>query len=269
MLLNDTNTTLAHGYTLADLHRLARQSAGTNRSMAADHRDLLDTAWSAIAEAIYTAEHWPSEHALLTAGRAAIWRIANSHRTTYGYRNREWDADLASAPRFCAYWLGARVTASPEESIVERVALPAVMAALGEPYRAAIVALATHQGTADARALSGEDCGHCGGPWADHTDRDAATCSLGLTRAAFNRRLQVARRTCLQLWLEHETPHKVPMRHPDRRNDSRPVQPCGTPAAARRHRDRKETLCALCAPVERAYDRDRKARRRQALEAAA
>ncbi|MFI1194049.1 hypothetical protein ACH4T9_12440 [Micromonospora sp. NPDC020750] len=261
MTLNDTNTTLAHGYTLADLHRLARQSAGSNRTMAADQRDLYDTAWSAIAEALYSAEHWPTEHHLLAVGKGAIWALVKDHRTTYGYRDREWDAGLASAPRFCAYWLGARVTASPEEPIVERFALPAVMAALSEPYREAIIALAVHQGNVDIRARSDAECSHCGNPWADHTDRDAATCSLGLNRAAFNRRLHVARRTCLQLWLEHETPHRVAMRHPDRRNDARPVQPCGTLAAALRHRDHKEPLCELCAPVETAYDRERRARR--------
>jgi hypothetical protein len=252
---------LAHGYTLADLHRLARQSAGSNRSMAADQRDLHDTAWSAIALHLYTVDQWPPERDLLAVGKGAIWAIVRDHRTTYGYRDREWDAGLATAPRFCAYWLGARVTASPEEPIVERFALPRLMDSLGEPYRAAIVALAVHQGEADARAQSYDDCAHCGGPWARHTDRDAATCSLGLTRTAFNRRLNVARRACMQLWLEHETPHRVALRHPDRRNDARPVQPCGTLAAALRHRKRKETLCELCAPKEAEYDRARRTRR--------
>ncbi|WP_328344860.1 hypothetical protein [Micromonospora sp. NBC_00421] len=261
---------LAHGWRLSHIARLARQSAGTNRTMAADQRDLYDTAWSAIAEHIYTAEHWPNEHDLLAVGRAAIWGIVKSHRTTYGYRNREWDAGLASAPRFCAYWLDHRqTTPSPEEPIIERHALPRLLEQLGEPYRAAVVALAAHLGNGHVRALTAHDCAHCHQPWADHTDRDAATCSLGLNRPAFNRRLQVARRICLRLWLEHETPHHVQMRHPDKRNDGRTFKPCGTPAAARRHRTRGEKPCDLCMPAEREADRARRAKRQAALAVAA
>lgn len=228
---------LRHGYTLTDLHRLARISANANRVMAADHRDLIDTAWSAIAEAIYSAEHWPVEHDLLAVGKAAIWGIVRDHRSTYGYRGREWDAGLGSAPRFCAYWLGAGVTPSPEEPIVERVTLPRLLAALGDPYREAITALAAHGG-----------------------DRHAAAAALGITGSAFDRRVQVARRTCLRLWLEHETPQRVALR-PDRRDDRRPVAPCGTPAAARRHRSRGETPCDPCLAAE---TRDRQARRARA-----
>lgn len=255
------NTELAHGYTLADIHALARRSAGSNRTMAADHRDLYDTAWSAIAEHIYTAEQWPSEHDLLAVGRGAIWALVRDHRTVYGYRDREWDAGMATAPRFCAYWLGARVTPSPEEPIIESHTLPRLLAALGEPYREAITALAAHAGNEHVRALADHDCGHCRQAWSAHTDRSAAACSLGINLLAFNRRLVVARRECLRLWLEHETPHQVAKRHPDRRNNTRPVQPCGTPAAARRHRGRGERPCELCAPVEREADRARRAAR--------
>jgi hypothetical protein len=34
------------------------------------------------------------------------------------------------------------------------------------------------------------------------------------------------------------------------------TQPCGTPAAHRRHRDRGETPCQPCADAMRAYNRD-------------
>ncbi|MET8278238.1 hypothetical protein [Micromonospora sp. NPDC005174] len=257
---------LAHGWRLSDIARLARQSAGTNRTMAADHRDLHDAAWSAIAEHIYTAEHWPSEHDLLAAGRAAIWAIVRAHRTVYGYRDREWDAGVASAPRFCAYWLGQRqVTPSPEGPIVEQETLPRLLAALGDPYRQAIVALAAHAGNEHVRQVTEHDCGHCGRRWSGHTDRDAAACSLGISLSAFSGRLQVARRECLRWWLEHETPRQAVRQRPDRRNNRREVQPCGTPAAARRHRSRGERPCELCAPVERERDRLRKAARRQAV----
>lgn len=49
----------------------------------------------------------------------------------------------------------------------------------------------------------------------------------------------------------------------------RPLQPCGTTAAAQRHRTRGEELCPPCRDAERTRDRDRKrAQRRQAREAA-
>lgn len=43
---------------------------------------------------------------------------------------------------------------------------------------------------------------------------------------------------------------------------ARELQPCGTPAAAARHRYRKEDLCEDCRDAVRAHDRDRKRRRR-------
>jgi hypothetical protein len=235
--MNSADVALPHGYTLADLHRLARMSAAANRTMAADHRDLLDTAWSAIAEAIYAAETWPSEHDLLRIGKGAIWATTKDHRTTYGFRDREWDAGLGSAPRFAAYWLGATVTPGPEDRVVERYALPPILAALGEPYRDAITALAAHDG-----------------------DRDRAAAALGINLKAFNFRIRTARAHCLRLWLQGETPVRT-LRRPDRRRHRGEVAPCGTVAAALRHRDRRERLDEACAAAEREYDRQRKARR--------
>jgi len=232
---------LRHGYTLADLHRMARMSAAANRTYAADVRDLLDAAWSAIAEAIYVADIWPSEHSLLQVGKGAIWALVKDHRQTYGYRDREWDAGLGSAPRFCAYWLGTRVTAGPEERVVERHALPPILAALPESQREALAAVAAWNG-----------------------DRPAAAVALGLKERTLDRRLLLARRTCLALWLEGETPRRVPNRRLDRRNHRGEVAPCGTVAAVFRHRDRRESLCELCAPIEVQYDRERKTRRRKA-----
>ncbi|MEU0081391.1 hypothetical protein ABZY58_26115 [Micromonospora tulbaghiae] len=229
---------LAHGYTLADLNRLARASASSNRTMAADHRDLVDAAWSAIADAIYAAEHWLPEHELLRLGKGAIWSIVRDHRQTYGYRDREWDAGLASAPRFCAYWLGQQVTPSPEGPIVERLTLPRLLAALTDTQRRVVAAVAAHDG-----------------------DRPAAAAALGVTEKALNHQLRMARMTCAALWVEGETPRRVAGRRLDRRNHRGPVASCGTLAAARRHRDRREPLCPKCAPVEAAYDQKRRARR--------
>ncbi|MFV2094848.1 hypothetical protein ACFHW1_05065 [Micromonospora sp. LOL_014] len=227
---------LAHGFRLSDLHRMARQSAATNRTMAADHRDLLDTAWSAIALELYTADTPPSEHDLLAVGKGAIWAMTKQHRQAYGYRDREAAAGMGSAPRWATYWWDfGRPTPSPEPSVVERLTLPRLLAALRAPYRDAIAALAAHDG-----------------------DREAAAAALGISMAAMQRRIHVARARCLALWLEGETPARRVKAQPDRKRSSTPLAPCGTPAAARRHRARRETLCPECLTAETAA---RKARR--------
>jgi hypothetical protein len=210
--------------------------------MAADHRDLLDTAWSAIAEAVYAASEPPTEHDLLAVGKGAIWDIVKDHRKTYGYADREWDAGYASAPRFVTYWLELTgVTPSPEQGIVERLTVPRLLDALKPHERAAVAALAAHSG-----------------------DRVAAAAALGITENTFNRRIWLARRTCLALWLEGETPARTPLRRLDRRNHRGEVAPHGTPAAGRRHQSRREPLCEPCRAAMSAYDRARRGPRGKA-----
>ncbi len=232
---------LRHGYTLADLHQMTAAALKADRSMAMDYHDRRDIAWSAIVEALYAAPHWPQRHTLIRAGWQAIYDEVRANRRHAGYRDREWDTGVGTAARFATYWAGlGGVTHSPEERIVERVALPAILDVLSPAEREALAALAARDG-----------------------DRDRAAADLGITLAAFNRRLQVGRRRCLALWLEGETPHRVALRRPDRRSHRGDVAECGTTAAARRHRSRRERLCELCAPMEADYDRQRRARKRE------
>jgi len=92
-------------------------------------------------------------------------------------------------------------------------------------------------------------------------DRDTAAAAFGIKRNAYDVRLQTARARAINMWHEHETPHRVHLSRPDRRRHRGDVAPCGSIGAVFRHRARKERLCELCAPVEADYDRGRKARR--------
>lgn len=235
-----------HGYTFDRLHQLARSSASNNYTLAADYIDLYAAAHGAMIDLLLSAEQAPSEYDLRYVGKAAIWQLVRDHRQTYGYRDREWGNGIGSAPRFNAFWSDwLSVAPSHETRIVERVALFQVLQRLKSIHQAAIVSLAVCDG-----------------------DRDAAAAALRIKLGAFNFRLQSARAAAVALWHEHETPHRNPLSRPDHRRHRGDVAPCGSIGAAHRHRDRKERLCGLCAPVEAEYDRERKGRYAAARSAA-
>lgn len=235
-----TKAVLIHGYTLRDLHQMTAAALKADRSLAMDYAERREIAWSAIAEALYAAPHWPKRSTLIQAGWQAIYQAVRDGYRQYGYRDRAWDAGHATAPRFVTFWLDqTKVTPSPETSIVERLALPPILAALTEVQRKVVGAVAAHDG-----------------------DRELAAAALGIDRRALDHQLLVARRACLALWLEGETPCRTSLRRLDRRVHKGAVGECGTSAGAHRHRSRRETPCELCAPLLRAYDRDRKAGKR-------
>lgn len=230
-------TELRHGYTLSDLHQMTVAALMADRSMAMDYRDRRDVAWSAIAEALYAADAPPHRQELIRAGWQAIYREVRAGYRHAGHKDREWDAGFATAPRMVMYWLERQVVPSPETGVVERLSLPPILAALTAGQRTVVAALAAHDG-----------------------DRDAAAAALSVTVQAFNAQLQKARRLALALWLEGETPHQPALRRPDRRRHREAVAACGTSAAARRHRSRREPLDEACMAAEREYDRARKGR---------
>jgi hypothetical protein len=82
---------LRFGYTLADLNGLARLAVHTAGAMAGDWHDRYDTAWSAIAEHLYAAPHWPPRHDLVRAGQLAIYAVVDGDRQAYGYYRRKTD----------------------------------------------------------------------------------------------------------------------------------------------------------------------------------
>lgn len=231
---------VCHGYTLADLDSLARVAARNNHTMAADHSDLYHAAWSAIVDALIEAETPPPRHELARLGKGAIWQLARDQRQTYGYRDRDPYAGIGSAPRFAAYWTPGTAP-SPEDKIVDRVAVTQIWSALTDRDRLMLAAAA-----------------------ACDSDYHAAAAMQSMPVSSYRSYLSTARRAVVSLWLEGETPHRV-RGSLNRRLDRIVGGPCGTLASARRH-VRNRDHCPVCAPLLAAHESARRAhtRRRRA-----
>lgn len=199
--MTDAHIEVKHGYTLRDLHQMTAAAMAADRSMAMDYTDRRDIAWSAIAEALCEAPHWPKRSTLIQAGWQAIYRAVREEYRQHGYADRDRYAGYATAPRYLKYWRSGPVP-SHEDRIVERIAAAQVLATLTPANRDAIIALAAHG------------------------DYQAAANSLGINLKAFNARIAAARRRLLARWHEGETPRK------ERRTDRR-VEAHGRPLATR------------------------------------
>lgn len=188
--MNTPDVEVKYGYTLRDLDQMTRAAMKADRSMAMDYADRRDIAWSAIAEELCAAPHWPKRSTLIQAGWQAIYKAVREEYRQHGYAQREWHSGFATAPRFMQFWFPT-VVRSHEERIVERLAAHQVLGALTPIYRDAIVALAVHD------------------------DYRRAAEGLNLQYKAFVGRIGTARRRAIAAWFEGETPRKV--RSTDRR----------------------------------------------------
>lgn len=180
------NAQLRYGYTLADIHALARFAVHLAGDMASDWRDRYDVAYSAIAEAIYAATDHPTRQALLTAGRVALYRMVRAHHQTYGYYRAHDDGNahgVGSSPSFRAYWL-APEEAPFEEGLIERQALAQILTQLSKRELEALYALA---------ALD---------------DYHAAAESMGVGYVTYKSMLSKARAKFRAFWHQGESPSR-------------------------------------------------------------
>jgi type II secretory pathway component PulJ len=180
---------LRHGYTVADLYQLTRAAVLADRTGGVDYTDRWDTAWSAIACALYEAEHWPARHDLIRAGWQAIYTDVRDRRRHAGYRDRDHYAGAHTAPRFVQFWTNPRCDFA--DDLVDGIAAGQIVAGLPDHQREAVLALAMLD---DYRAA------------ADH---------LGLRYSTLTVRVSDARRRFLRHWHQGETPSRV--RGTDRR----------------------------------------------------
>ena len=182
---------LRHGYTLADLHRLARLAVHTAGTMAGDWHERYDLAHGAIAEALYAAPHWPQRHTLVRAGQLAIYAAVDEHRQAYGYYRRKTDGGvhgIGSSPAWRAYWwdlLSLTAVQSPETRVVERTALTQILPTLTPTQRDAITALAVYD------------------------DYQTAANALGMSYATFKSHVARGRNRFLAGWHEGEKPSRT------------------------------------------------------------
>ncbi|MBB6173581.1 DNA-directed RNA polymerase specialized sigma24 family protein [Nocardiopsis mwathae] len=142
----------------------------------------VETAWSAVAERLYTADAPPTRNDLKVAGWSAITEHA---RKDNSFRGRTWGYDSTSTPSFERFWaLAAGHVPSPEGAVVERRALGQIWAALPEQHRRVLRALADH------------------GHYAEAAD------ALGVTLGSFYSLVSRARKAFFALWHEHEVPSR-------------------------------------------------------------
>lgn len=167
-----TDLEVLHGYTLADLDRLARRvvTAHLGWWSAGDRHDQYETAWSGIAEHLCAADEAPKPSDLTAAGTAALDREVKAGKRHHGATRTG-----GIGPRYAAYWY--EPPAEPwEDRLVDGIAVGQILAAVPPDGFQAILALA-------------------GAP-----DRDAAAEAVGLSRQALNTRLSRARKVCREHW---------------------------------------------------------------------
>lgn len=178
--------TVVHDYSMAKIDELAHRAARKARSAAEllDHVEAREEAWNGIVDVLYSSPEKPSEWSLVDAGARAIGERVRMDLRDQGRRQNKTAGGYEDAPRFEAYWIHM-VGARPDwtDSIVNRMALPEVLAVLTPAQYEAIIALAAHGKL-----------------------RPAAE-SLGMEYAAVKHRVHAGRKRMLEVWFEHETPH--------------------------------------------------------------
>lgn len=190
---DDGSPVVAHGFTMADLHKMAAAACRADRSLASDAHTRYSVAWSAIATALCEAQDPPQRNELVQVGWQAIYNEVREMRHTFGFRDKEGTNGVASSPRFVQYW--TQPPSQPDGAIIERLAVGQILATLTESERAAVIALAVH----DDYALGAQ--------------------ALGVKDGAFRARLIAARRRFRGHWFAPET--APPIKGTDRRIGSR------------------------------------------------
>lgn len=193
--------TLRHGYTMRDLDRFARTAVNTDWSRGADAHERYETAWSAIAEALYAAEDPPTEWDLVAAGRDAIYAALTAHRHHHGYYRSSHNGGASggpgTSPAFGRYWgwaMPAKVP-SPEERVVDRLTVYQILPMLTDRQRELILTMGAFEGCVDDNG--------------DPVDvLDATAKALGMTRNNVIVTRSHARRRFLLWWHEGEQPSR-------------------------------------------------------------
>lgn len=181
-------TELRFGYTLADLHNLARRAVSAAGPMASDAADRYAEARSAMAVTLYEADRQPADHDLVRAGRDAIWALMTAVRHHHGYYQDTVNGGFGptgSSPRFQMYWrTAAGHEYSHEERIVNRLALAQILPTLTPRQRQVITALA------------------------EFDDHEPARSALGMNPSLYSVTLSGARRRFLGMWHQGEAPSR-------------------------------------------------------------
>lgn len=180
---------LAHGYTVADIHQIARLAVHSAwGSMATPWHERYELAHGAVAEALLTASSSPLRRDLVRAGQRAIQDHISDERHHHGYYKHKTIGAAAgpgSSPAYVTYWAEFNhTTGGPEHAVVERLALYQILCLLTDRQREALAAL----------AVLG--------------DYRAAAAALGVKPQTYRALLGRARKDFFALWHEGETPSR-------------------------------------------------------------
>lgn len=182
--MNTADLEVLHGYTLADLDRLARRvvTAHLGWWSAGDRHDQYETAWSGIAEHLCTASEVPKPSDLTAAGTAALDREVKASKRHHGATRAG-----GIGPRYAAYWY--EPPAEPwEDRLVDWIAISQILQAVPATGLQALGALASAP------------------------DRAAAAEAVGVSERALSTRLSRARKVCREHWFAPEI--APPMKQP-------------------------------------------------------
>lgn len=169
------------GYSMEEIDRIASNAAATALWRGGlDRPTRFETARSAIAELLCTAEADPGPRDLHVAGCTAIREQARTEARHHGTARAYEGASRVSFERYWA--VAANPTPSAENRIVERAALAQIWPELKPRLRCVLLALAEHE------------------------DYKRAAASLGLSYPTFCSEVSRARRAFLALWHEGEAP---------------------------------------------------------------
>lgn len=176
------NDPIRHGWTLAGLDRLAKSVVSNNRTWwpAGDREDLYAAAWHGIVEALCEADQPPLRAELMEAGRRALAEDVKANMRHHGARTDGTNNGL----KFAMYWRWqTRTTPSPENGIVERLALEQIWPTLTTGQQEALLALAATGDYQQAGLLTG-------------------------SHSSLKSQLMKGRRRYLALWHEGEKPSR-------------------------------------------------------------
>lgn len=174
---DDDMYTIAHGYNMADLDRLAHMAARASFTRYGSHADRYQNARDALVDALLSATERPDPGNLLYQAKRHVAAKAQSEQYATGYDPKT----NSQSKGHTTYWQPKNAP-SPERAVVERCAVWQIMAAL-TPEQCRTLNLV-----------------------AEASDVDQAAHVLGLTRNGVLYRMRAIRQEFGKLWYEHETP---------------------------------------------------------------
>lgn len=175
-----------HGYTLADLDKLARQIMYRSRWGFLSFHDKYELAWSAMAELLAARADVPSLIELVDRGERAIGEYVTAELRTHGVHVGHRDRGHHGLIRrhYVYWWSIAQRSPSPEARVIERLALAQIWPRLTRRNRQVLEALA------------------------EQGDYQRAARTLGVSYKSFVTMIYYARKQFLRLWHDGETPSK-------------------------------------------------------------